>query len=244
MKNTEPNRSFTGLSTFSIRSAITVPAKIEPMTKAPNSSEKPHITLKIAIEKHNPIETTSSDSLLRNARDRLRNDGSRYTPTINQIIRKNTSLPMLKSNSDPFTSPMASEERRTSISTANRSSIISTESTRPANFFCFNPKSSSDFMIIVVEDIEIIPPKKIQFMVLKCSRHPTPKPANVIPVMMIRAVTTADEPEFISLRKLNSRPIVNISTTIPKSAQNLMFSRLDMEGRYSKLGLARNPARI
>ena len=41
IKNTAPNRSLTGCITFSIRSASFVPAKIEPMTKAPKAEEKP-----------------------------------------------------------------------------------------------------------------------------------------------------------------------------------------------------------
>ena len=82
----------------------------------------------------------------------------------------------------------------------------------------------------------------MQLMLLRCSRRPTPKPAKVMPVMMMRAVTIADEPEFISLRKENSSPSENISTTIPISDHSSMLSRLEIEGRYSKRGLARKPA--
>ena len=39
-------------------------------------------------------------------------------------------------------------------------------------------------------------------------------------------------------------PRENISTTMPISAQNSLFSRLDMDGRYMNFGLARNPARM
>ena len=65
-----------------------------------------------------------------------------------------------------------------------------------------------------------------------------------MPVMMISAVTTDDEPDFISLRNENSSPMLNISTTIPRSAQNVMLSRLEIEGRYSNFGDAKKPARI
>ncbi len=95
---------------------------------------------------------------------------------------------------------------------------------------------------MVVDDMEIMPPRKMRLMELRCSMYPTPYPAKVIPVMMIRAVITDDEPDFISLRNENSRPMLNISTTMPRSAQKLMLSRLEMEGRYSNLGDARNPA--
>ena len=99
-------------------------------------------------------------------------------------------------------------------------------------------------MMMVVDDMEIMPPRNTQFMLLSPKMHPTPNPAKVMPVMIIRAVTTADDPEFISLRKENSRPMENMSTTMPNSAQKLIFSRLEIEGRYSNFGLARNPARI
>ena len=65
-----------------------------------------------------------------------------------------------------------------------------------------------------------------------------------MPVMTISAVTTAELPEFSSLRNENSSPIENISTTMPRSAQKVIFSGLAIEGRYTNLGLARNPARM
>ena len=65
-----------------------------------------------------------------------------------------------------------------------------------------------------------------------------------MPVMMIRAVTAADDPDFMSFWNENSSPMLNISTTIPRSAQNVRLSRLVMLGRYVNFGLARNPARM
>lgn len=170
--------------------------------------------------------------------------GSTYTPTRNQIIRKNNSFPTEKRRSIPSTLPMASDDRSTSINTAKRSSIISTARTRDANFFCRIPRSVSVFRIMVVLDMEIIPPRNMQLIELSCRILPTPKPAKVIPVIIIKAVITADEPEFISFLKLNSRPRVNMRTTMPRSAQNSMFSRFEIEGRYVNFGLARKPARI
>ena len=75
MKNTEPKRFLTGPITRSIRSAITVPARIEPITNAPNSSEKPHITLNTAIEKQSPMATTKSVSSFRYDLTRVRKEG-------------------------------------------------------------------------------------------------------------------------------------------------------------------------
>ena len=65
MKKTAPKRSLTGAITCSMRSANIVPARIEPITKAPSSSENPHITEKAAIMKQSPIATTRSVSELR-----------------------------------------------------------------------------------------------------------------------------------------------------------------------------------
>ena len=84
-------------------------------------------------------------------------------------------------------------------------------------------------MMMVVDDMEIIPPRKMRLIMLRPRIYPTP--ANVIPVMTISAVITAEPPACISLRKENSRPIENMSTTMPRSAQNSMFSMLEIEGR-------------
>ena len=108
---------------------------------------------------------------------------------------------------------------------------MSTARTREANFFCLMPRSVSVLRIIVVEDMDIMPPRKMQLMVFRCSKQPTPKPAKVIPVMMMSAVTIAEEPALTSFLKLNSRPRVNMRTTMPRSAQKLMFSPLVIEGR-------------
>ena len=77
IKKTAPKRFLIGVTTFSIRSAITVPAKTEPITKAPNSSENPHATLNTDMAKHNPIDTTKRLSSLRCRRQRLSKVGSR-----------------------------------------------------------------------------------------------------------------------------------------------------------------------
>ena len=231
MKNTDPNRFLIGTITLSMRSDIMVPARIEPMTNAPSSRLNPHTTENTAIEKHSAIDTTISVSSLRYARALLKNVGNTYTPTRNHIIRKKASLPSENSSSVPWTSPMASDDSSTSISTANRSSIISTANTSCANLRCRSPRSDSAFMMMVVDDIDIIPPRKMRFIRFRSRIYPTPNPANVMPVMTISAVTAADVPDFISFWNENSRPMLNISTTIPKSAQKLMLSALVMLGR-------------
>ncbi len=84
---------------------------------------------------------------------------------------------------------------------------------------------------MVVLDMESIPPKKMELVKSMSSNRPTPKPAKVMPVIMMNAVNMADVPELTSFLKLNSRPRVNISMTIPSSAQKSMLSKLLIEGR-------------
>ncbi len=119
---------------------------------------------------------------------------------------------------------------------------MSTAKTREANFFCRRPMSVNALMMMVVDDIESIPPRKRLLILLKSSKWPMANPAHIIPVTIISAVTTAEPPEFMSFLKLNSRPSENSSTTMPIWAQKSMLASVVTEGRYSKCGLARNPA--
>ena len=226
-----------------MRSAILVPANIDPITKAPSASENPQYTENTAIPKHKPIDTTSKVSEFRNRRTELNNDGSTNTPTRNHITRKNTNLPTLRSISPPSTLLlMAIDDNITIINTANKSSTISTANTNDANFLCRRFISVNALMIIVVDDIESIPPKNRLFMLVNPSNRPAKKPAVIIPITIIRAVTTAEPPTLSNFLKLNSKPSENSSTTIPICAQNSMFDSVTTEGKYSKCGLAKNPA--
>ena len=58
------------------------------------------------------------------------------------------------------------DDRITIMSTANRSSTISTANTIEANFFWRSPRSVKALMMMVVEDMESMPPRKRQLMVL------------------------------------------------------------------------------
>ncbi len=195
------------------------------------------------MPRHSPIATTRRVSLLRKRRRLQSKDGKTYTPTRNHIMRKNINLPTEYSNSDPSTLLLiAIEERSTIIKTAKRSSTMSTARTREANLRCLKPMSLKALIIMVVEDIDSIPPKNRLLMLLKSRRCPTAKPAHIIPLTIIRAVTIAEPPEFTSFLKLNSNPRENRRTTMPICAQKSMFSSVVTDGRYSKCGLARKPA--
>ena len=64
MKNTAPNKSLTELIRRSMRSASIVPARIEPITKAPSAAENPELTENSTIAKHSPMAIMSICSSL------------------------------------------------------------------------------------------------------------------------------------------------------------------------------------
>ena len=113
------------------------------------------------------METTNSVSLLRKRRIRPKAEGSTNTPTRNHITRKNTSLATDISNASPSTALLtAIDDSITIITTAKRSSTMRTAKTKEANFFCLMPKSLKALIMIVVEDMDNIPPRNRQLMVL------------------------------------------------------------------------------
>ena len=90
------------------------------------------------------------------------------------MTRKNTSLPTLSSSAEPSTLLFtAIDDSTTIMSTAKRSSTTSTASTREANFFCLSPMSVNALSIMVVDDIDNIPPRNMLLMKLKSSMRPT-----------------------------------------------------------------------
>ena len=134
MKNTAPNRSFTGIMTRSMRSASFVPASIEPITNAPSASEKPDSTEKMAIKKHNPMAMISIISSLSTRLNRLNSVGNTKMPMVNQMMRKNDNFRMLR-NISPLSTVwlMAMDDSTTIIPTATKSSMMSTASTSGTN---------------------------------------------------------------------------------------------------------------
>ena len=89
------------------------------------------------------------------------------------MTRKKSSLVTDMSISPPSTVLlMAMELRITIITTAKRSSMISTANTSEANLRCRRPRSVNALMMIVVDDIDSMPPRKRQLMVVKPSKRP------------------------------------------------------------------------
>lgn len=89
-------------------------------------------------------------------------------------------------------------------------------------------------MMMVVDDIDSMPPRNRLLMRLNPSTWPIANPAAIMPVTMMSAVTTADPPTLSSFLKLNSSPNENRSTTIPIWAQKSMLDSVVTDGRYSK----------
>jgi len=226
-----------------MRSASTVPARMEPITKAPRAAENPLLTEKITIRKHRPMAMTSSNSSLMKRLMRLKMLGSTKMPTVNQMMRKNDNLRMLRSISSPLTVLLiAMDDRITMSTTAKRSSTMSTAKVMGTNRRLVMFKSVSALRIMVVDDIEIMPPRKMLSMVPKCSDLPTTKPKLIMPATMMSAVSTALPPTLSSFLKLNSSPSENRSTMIPICAQNSMLASMSTEGKNEKCGLAMKPA--
>ena len=242
MKNTAPNRSLTGVMRRSMRSASTVPASIDPITKAPRASEKPDFTENTAMKKHSAMEMTSISSSLMTLRKRLNTDGIRNMPTVNQIIRKPERVSTLFISSSPCTFFLATDDSITSSTTAKRSSTMSTASTRGTKRRWRILRSSRALMMMVVDDIDSMPPRNMALTALKFSSRPTTKPSPIMPSTIISAVTAAEPPTLSSFLKLKSSPIENRSTMMPICAQKSMLPSCTTDGKKAKCGLAMKPA--
>ena len=95
---------------------------------------------------------------------------------------------------------------------------------------------------MVVDDMEIIPPRKMLLMALKPSIFPTKKPEAIMPATMMSAVTTAEPPTLSNFLKLNSKPSEKSNTMMPICAQNSILLCDATSGSSEKCGLARKPA--
>ena len=105
----------------------------------------------------------------------------------------------------------------TSSRTAIKSSTTSTAVTVEVNFWCFSFRSSKLLMIIVVEEMLSIHPRKMQSIDCHPSACPTKLPIKNISRSSVRAVMAPVAPTFFSFLMLNSSPKANIRKTIPMS---------------------------
>ncbi len=126
---------------------------------------------------------------------------------------------------------IAIEERRTIITTAKRSSTIRTARTCDVNLRCIKLRSVSAFKIIVVDDIESMPPRNRLLIKEKPIIFPAKKPVVIIPDMITSAVIAAEPPTFSNFLKLNSKPREKSRNIIPNSAQKSIFASLTTVGK-------------
>ena len=142
-KNTAPKRFFTGSTSFSMRSASMVSARMLPMMKAPKADEKPTLVEKTAMAQHSPRDTISNTSLLMSRRTERRNSGTAKMPTTSHRTRKK---PMRTTDSSIWPPsgllPPAMAESMTIMTMARMSSRMSTDMTIDANWCCRRPRSS------------------------------------------------------------------------------------------------------
>ena len=164
-KKMAPKRSFTGLISRSMRSASTVSARMEPITKAPRAAEKPAFVAISTMPRQRPTLTISSVSPLRKRFALLRKEGIRKMPTTKQKSRNSPSFTTLPSSSMPSTVWLtAMVESRTISRTAKRSSTTRMPNTTPAKCWSRRPMSSKALKMMVVDDIESMPPRKRLFI--------------------------------------------------------------------------------
>lgn len=161
-KKTAPKRSLMGAIRCSIFSALGASAISEPMMKAPSAEEKPRCVASTTMPRHRPIATMTSVSSFIRRCAHLKKLGTRYMPSTNQSTRKNTRRPMLSSSSseDTFVVATASVASSTIMIMPAISSTMrmpkTTSVKRCARIF----KSSKALMMIVVDDMASMPPRK------------------------------------------------------------------------------------
>ena len=242
-KNIAPNIFFIGVTSVSIRSAETVPAIIDPARKAPRADENPILFAITTMRRHMPIDTTMAVSSFMSFLTFERNVGMRRIPTASHITRNKRSFPISPKSAVPETfCPAESVESMIIMKIPQISSITSAPSMTCDDRFSFSPYSSYDLRMIIVDDMEIIPPRNILSMRPQPKRAPMPNPTMTIAVMTVRAVTTAPAPMSAIFLKLNSRPKANMRNMIPRSAQMFISALSATVMSQGKLGPIRKPA--
>lgn len=135
-------------------------------------------------------------------------------------------------------------DRTTMAKMASRSSMTRVPMARPANFSSFIPKSSTFFMVIMVEDMASMTPRKRLFMGPQPRARPSRTPTPPMPAAWMPADKSPGPPTSASLCRENSSPRPNMRKITPMSDQTSMPPRSWMVGRKSTTGPARNPARM
>ena len=220
-----PNRFFTGSTSFSMRSASIVSARMLPMIKAPKADEKPTFVEMTAMAQHSPSDTMSSTSLLISLRTERRNSGIAKMPTTSHSIRKKPILRMEPNIWLPSgLLPLAMADSMTIMTMAKISSRIRTDITNPANCCCRRPRSSKALYIIVVDDMANIPPRKMLSIWLQPKAWPTTMPSIDMQKIMVTVEIMGEAPIFRIFLNEKSRPKEKSRNMTPMSAHRWIFS--------------------
>ena len=154
-----------------------------------------------------------------------------------------------------FSRPCPEEAKSTSPVVPNRvnspimaiarmSSIIKIPKINLAKPCRKNPRLSSTLAIIVVEEIDIIAPRKIESIALQPKYRPNRSPKKNIAPTSTTAATTAVTPTSFNFRKLKCSPTENINKTTPNSAKDLISSSLETKLNGGVFGPIRTPTKI
>ena len=156
-------------------------------------------------------------------------------PNVNHTTSENANLSRLIASWPPSKLLLTlMVESITKSRTAIRSSTTSTAVTVPVNFCCFSFKSSNDLMMMVVDDMESMQPRNMQFIELQPSRCPTMSPMVNISSSSVNAVIAPVPPTFFSFLMLNSRPRANMRNTMPMSLHTWILASSVMAGNHGK----------
>ena len=212
-----------------------VSARMAPMTKAPNAVEKPAYDASTTMPKQSPTATMQSVSSVMYLRIQRKKVGIRKMPKVNHTIRKKTSFTRLMASSPPLKLLLTDTvERITNSKTATMSSTTSTAVTDDVNFCCFSFKSSNDLIMIDVEEMESIQPRKTHSIEPHPSSRPTLDPIKNMIASSVSAVMAPVEPTFFNFLRLNSRPKANIRKTMPMSLHTWTLATSSTAGNQGK----------
>ena len=128
------------------------------------------------MPRHRPMDTTTSVSSVISFCAFLKNVGIRYIPATNHSTKKNTKRPTLKANSTVEIPLVATAivARITIMAMPAISSTMSTPKTTSVKLFSRSCKSSKALIIMAVELMESMPPKKMLSIWLQPKSWPTP----------------------------------------------------------------------
>ena len=96
--------------------------------------------------------------------------------------------------------------------------------------------------MMVVDDMAIMPPRKMESIRDQPEALPTVKPRKIMPMMIVSAAMMAGPPTLRIFLMLNSSPSAKRRKMTPMSAQMWTLAPSVTDGRKEKCGLARKPA--